>query len=285
MTFVHAVEPPPESGRFAWWFLYHGDRLLVDARGDAVRIPFGATAGELGVAPVRQQYLGALDGTACRSGQLAAPIVPAGMALQPLRSLLGVLPEPIFALAGRAFQIVEWDRSHQYCGACGLRTEAVGGERAKACAPCGLQFYPRISPAVIVAVVRERTILLARARRFPSVFFSVLAGFVEAGENFEECVRREVMEETGIAVENVRYFGSQPWPFPHSLMVGFTAEYAGGEIVPEEKEIVQAGWFGPEEVPRLQIPRHGTIARELIDWFLAVPDGRRDAEDDRWRRR
>jgi NAD+ diphosphatase len=118
-------------------------------------------------------------------------------------------------------------------------------------------------------VVRDGKILLAQSSRFPAAFYSVLAGFVEPGETFEECVRREVREEVGIEVEDLRYFGSQPWPFPHSLMVGFTASFAGGELVLEEKEIVRAGWFGPEEVRRLQIPRHGTIARRLIDRFLS----------------
>ena len=141
------------------------------------------------------------------------------------------------------------------------------------CAACGIHFYPRISPAVIVAVVRDGRILLAHAQRFPSAFFSVLAGFVEAGETFEECVRREIREEAGIEVEDIRYFGSQPWPFPNTLMVGFTAGYAGGDLVIEEKELVRAAWFDPEEVRRLQIPRGGTIARRLIDWFLETYHG------------
>jgi protease I len=131
-----------------------------------------------------------------------------------------------------------------------------------------MQFFPRVTPAVIVAVVWDRKILLAQARRFPSAFHSVLAGFVEPGETFEECVRREVREEVGIEVSNLRYFGSQPWPFPHSLMVGFTAEYAEGALAIDEKEIVRAGWFDADEIARLPIPRHGTIARRLIEWFL-----------------
>jgi NAD+ diphosphatase len=269
MRFLSAVVPPPGSGGEAWWFLFHGDRLLVETRGEDVGVPFWSDpAGRL-APPVRTQFLGTLDGRPCFSGELDRPAAPAGTEFRPLRSLLGILPEDLFSLAGRAFQIMHWDRTHQYCGMCGMRTEPVEGERAKGCARCGIQFFPRVTPAVIVAVVRDRKILLAHARRSPAVFYSVLAGFVEAGETFEECVRREVREETGIEVGNIRYFGSQPWPFPHAMMVGFTAEYAGGDLVLEEKEIVQAGWFGPDEVPRLQIPRHGTIARELIGWFLA----------------
>jgi NAD+ diphosphatase len=122
-----------------------------------------------------------------------------------------------------------------------------------------------VTPAVIVAVTREDEILLARSRRFQGSFFSVLAGFVEPGETFEECVKREVMEEVGIEVCNIRYFGSQPWPFPHSLMAGFTAEYAVGEISIDDKEISEARWFTAGELP--EVPRTGTIARRLIDWF------------------
>ncbi len=122
-----------------------------------------------------------------------------------------------------------------------------------------------MTPAVIVAVTREDEILLARSRRFQGSFFSVLAGFVEAGETFEECVKREVREEVAIEVDNIRYFGSQPWPFPHSLMVGFTAEYAGGEISIDDREISEAGWFTAEALP--EVPRTGTIARKLIEWF------------------
>ncbi len=269
MSFVPSAAPPADSGLPAWWFLFHEDRLLVEIRGDAVAVPRGTGPPERLPAPVRTQCLGALDGAPCFSGEMLDATAPDGMAFRPLRPLLGALPEPLFALAGRAFQIMDWDRSHQYCGRCGGRTAPVEKERAKACPRCGISFYPRVAPAVIVAVVRGRKILLARARRFPHGLHSVLAGFVEPGETFEECVSREVREETGVEIANPRYFGSQPWPFPHSLMVAFTADYAGGGLVLEDKEIAEAGWFGPDEVAALRIPVPGTIARRLIDWFLA----------------
>lgn len=277
MLFLHAVVAPPTVSSNAWWFLFHGDRLLVEARGDDVAIPHWASSGETGVSPVRTQFLGTLDGTPCYAGELAEEVGPNGTSFRALRPLLGVLPEEMFSLAGRAFQVMDWERTHQFCGKCGGRTDPLEGERGRACAGCGLHFFPRVTPAVIVAVVRNGKILLAQSSRFPAAFYSVLAGFVEPGETFEECVRREIREEVGIEVENLRYFGSQPWPFPHSLMVGFTASFAGGDLVLDEKEIVQAGWFAAEEVLRLRIPPHGTIARRLIDRFLAerLPDAER----------
>jgi NAD+ diphosphatase len=184
-----------------------------------------------------------------------------------LRPLFGALRDTLYAIAGRAFQIMDWDRTHQFCGRCGTPTETKIGERAKSCPRCGLFNFPRVAPAIIVAVVRDRRILLARAKRFPTTMYSVIAGFVEPGESLEECAHREIREETGIGVRNLRYFGSQSWPFPHSLMVAFTAEYAEGEIEIDGTEVVDAGWYGPQELPR--IPDRVSIARRLIDWFVA----------------
>jgi NAD+ diphosphatase len=184
----------------------------------------------------------------------------------PLRQLHGLLPDDLYGLAGRAVQIVDWDRNHRFCGRCAAPTESVAHERAKRCPGCELVVYPRISPAVIVLVERDEKILLARAHSFSGNFYSVLAGFVEAGEALEEAVSREIAEEVGIQVQDIRYFGSQPWPFPNSLMIGFTARHAAGEIQIDEREIADAGWFRPEELPEL--PGKISIARRLIDAWL-----------------
>jgi NAD+ diphosphatase len=194
------------------------------------------------------------------------PSVEGGFELAPLRSLFGVLEDETVLTAGLGSQMIYWDRAHRFCGRCGGRTEDKIDERAKICPDCGLLNYPRLSPAVIVAVVRDDRILLARNQRFKRSFYSVLAGFVEPGETLEQCVGREVLEEAGIRVENIRYFGSQPWPFPDSLMIGFTADYAGGRIRTDGEEIADAGWFAAGRLPA--IPPRLSIARQLIDWFV-----------------
>jgi NAD+ diphosphatase len=139
-------------------------------------------------------------------------------------------------------------------------------ERAKKCPNCGLLHFPRLAPAIIVAIERGDRLLMARSRRFTTGMYSVLAGFVEPGESLEETVAREVKEEVGISLKDIKYFGSQPWPFPHSLMIGFTATYASGEIVMDDSEIEDAGWFTVDSLPPL--PGKISIARKLIDGFI-----------------
>jgi NAD+ diphosphatase len=180
-----------------------------------------------------------------------------------LRSLFFKVPDPLLALAARAFQVVDFDRTHRFCGRCGTPTRARQSERAKECPACGLVSYPRVSPAMMALVVRDKEILLARAHRFATGMFSALAGFVEAGETIEDCIRREVREEVGVEVGKITYFESQAWPFPHSLMIAFVAEYAGGDIRCEDEEIAEARWFSVYDMPKL--PSSVSIARRLIE--------------------
>jgi NAD+ diphosphatase len=252
----------------AWWFAFAGEKLLVHEDSHPALIPHIPEFTTLGLPVLRRNYLGLLEGEPCFAVELPDPSsVPAGMAFHGLRSLYGRLAEDLFWVAGRAVQIVDWDRTHQFCGKCGGRTVSRRNERAKECPQCGLIQFPRLAPAIIVLVERGNEMLLGRARRFPAAIYSTLAGFVEPGETLEEAVMREVKEESGISVKNIRYFGSQPWPFPHSLMIGFTAEYAGGEIVVDDDEMVDARWFTPGDLPGLPGPI--SIARKLIDAFLA----------------
>ncbi len=266
-TFISSSTPPAEPSR-SWWFAFVGNQLLVCVKDDETQIPYLESLTEIGLSPIRTHFLGTFDDRPCYSAELSKDaVIPVNMETHGLRELYGRLDDDLFALSGRAVQIKEWDRTHQYCGHCATPMTQVGGDRAKRCSNCGLVNYPRLSPAIIVLISRGEDILLARSPRFPSSMFSVLAGFVEPGESLEETLIREVREEVGIEVKDIRYFGSQPWAFPNSLMIGFTAVYAGGEITIEPTEIAEAAWFHKHNLPN--IPSRLSIARKLIDWFVA----------------
>jgi len=266
--FISLIIPPKEQLDPAWWFLIRDDNVLVQQASSGVSIPRALNPTDLGLAVLRQHYLGRLDGCHCYAAEIAQGAgPPQGMEFEGLRRIYGRLNDDLFALAGRALQIIDWDRTHGFCGRCGSETRTHATERAKECQKCGLLHFPRLAPAIIVLVRRDREILLARARRFTTPMYSTLAGFVEPGETLEEAVMREVKEESGITVKDIRYFGSQPWPFPHSLMIGFTANYASGQIALNDEENIDVGWFTPGNLP-LQLPSEMSIARMLIDSFL-----------------
>jgi NAD+ diphosphatase len=191
---------------------------------------------------------------------------PEGYALVGLRNWLGRVEPSVFYLAGRAQQLIEWYRDHRFCGRCGSEMVDHAFDRAKECEECGLVSYPRLSPSIIVLVHRGEEMLLARNARWPTNMFSTLAGFVEPGESIEQTVHREVLEEVGLRVTNLRYLGSQSWPFPNSLMLGFHAEYAGGDIRCQEGEIAEARWFHHTQLPN--VPPATAISRWLIDDFV-----------------
>lgn len=189
--------------------------------------------------------------------------LPPPAQLQPLRSRLGVWPEPLFALAGRARQLLEFDANHRFCGHCAAPLKPRLGDGGRDCPACGLTVYPRLSPCVIVAVWRPGEILLAHHRRHNSPIHTVLAGFIEPGESAEQAAVREVGEEVGVAIGDLRYCASQPWPFPHSLMLGFTARWQAGEIQIDDDELSHAAWYPWQQLP--QLPPPGTIALRLIE--------------------
>jgi NAD+ diphosphatase len=242
-------------------FIFRGDAILAREGGG---LPDDAACAALGLAADAFLPVGMLDDRYCRAAWVPEEAAaPAGFAFERLRSLFIAADESIAAVAGRARQVVEWARTHRYCGACGGPAHPMAGERAMKCAACGHSAYPRISPAMMVLVKRGREILLARHRRVSSVY-TALAGFLEAGESVEEAVHREVREEVGLEVGELRYFASQSWPFPHSLMIAFTAEYAGGEVRIDPAELAEARWFGPRD-PLPQLPIGQSISRDLID--------------------
>jgi NAD+ diphosphatase len=244
-------------------FFFRADELLVS---DDLALPDPELSALLQQhAEIHASHLlGALHGRPCHTAWLPAHVEPpTGHQFRKLRPLFGAMDDGLLALAGRAFQISHWARTHRYCGACAAPTQLLAGERCMRCTTCGHLAYPRVSPAMMVLVKRGRHILLAKHAHSPAPFYTALAGFVEAGESVEEAVHREVMEEVGLRVTDLRYFASQPWPFPHSLMIAFTAEYAGGDITTDPKEIADARWFGPgDELPLT--PHSISIASSLI---------------------
>ena len=267
--FTALVTPPAERTGPALWFAFQGAQILVVRDERSASLPRAADLRDLGITPKRSQYLGVLGEQHCFACELeegSAP--PDGMQWSGLRALFGNVDDSLFAVAGRAFQIVDWDRSHLFCGRCGTPTIVKSHERARECPACKQVHYPRIAPAIMALVRRGRELLLARSPHFAPGMYSALAGFVEPGETLEQTLVREVREEVGIEVANVRYFASQPWPFPHSLMIAFNADYAGGEITPEPGEIEAAGWFTLDRLPQA-LPSKISISRRLIDATLA----------------
>jgi len=227
-------------------------------------MPDPLSAGLVCGAPV---YLGTRDGFVYHvAGVSAGATLPAGWQPAPVRELSGKVPEGDMAVASYAVRILDFDRSTTFCGGCGAKTRPLTTERARICTACSRIVYPRISPAIIVLIKKGEEVLLARSPRFPQGVFAVIAGFNEPGENLEQTVHREVREEVGIAVRNLRYFGSEPWPFPDSLMIGFVADHAGGEIRIDNQEIEAAGWFTRDTLP--PVPSVESISRALIEAWI-----------------
>ena len=262
------ITPPAGQDDPAIWFAFHRGEMLIAHFDDEPQMPRCRDIAELGVNSVRSLYLGTYGGEHCYVAELEhAHELPDGHAMHGLRSVFGLVEEPLAVLAGRAFQLMEWDRNHQYCSRCGTPTVARTEERARACPKCRFTVYPPVSPAIMILIKRGREVLLGRKKEWAPGRYSAFAGFVEPGEMLEDTVRRETREEVGVEVENIRYFGSQPWPFPHSLMIAFTADYAGGEVRPDGVEIEEAQFFDAEKLP--QLPPSISISRRLITTVCA----------------
>ncbi len=245
-------------------FVVRSGKLLMH-EGEAVpRVPLLEELDAVDDADPRH-HLGSLQERHCIAWEAAADFEPPpGMEWRDLYQLLLRLDAPTLSAAGAAVQIVEWEKNHRHCGRCGTVTESLehSGERSRVCRSCKLHFYPRVSPCVIVLVRRGEELLLAHGIRHPAGMYSPLAGFVEPGESVEQTARREVLEEVGVQIGGLRYFSSQPWPFPHQLMVGFFADYHSGELQPDRKEILEARWWHYRELP--EVPGEYSISGRLI---------------------
>ncbi len=265
--FIAAFRSDESPSGPAIWFIFQGEKLLVAIQDNNTNDICTRSPQQLGLVPIFRQFLGQYGTTNCFVAEVAEKTSPPpSTRFTGLRTLFGTVEDDLFILAGRAVQILHWHREHQFCGKCGTAMQNRQTELARICPACGFVSFPRLSPAVIMAVTKEDHILLARAPRFPSGMFSTLAGFVEPGETLEEAVEREVREEVNIRIGNIRYVASQPWPFPHSIMIGFSATYLDGEIEVDNDEIEDARWFSAQDLPLL--PSKITIARLLIDNFI-----------------
>jgi NAD+ diphosphatase len=262
MVWRHTYLDPAQAG--GWALLYDRQQFLADSNG--VLFPLDWIKRQ-DLPIVSEQGIGYFGKDAVFLLQVESSAALEGCSWQSLRQFMLQGDAETFRMLAYAAQIGTWQREHRFCGSCGEATRQVPGEWAMRCETCESQHYPRLSPSMIVLVTRGDEILLARSPRFVTGVYSTLAGFVEPGESVEHCVAREVHEEVGLQVHNLQYIGSQGWPFPHSLMLGFHAEYAGGEIVMQEDEIEDARWFRVDELPPL--PASRSIARHLIDLYVA----------------
>ncbi|MCP4338078.1 MAG: NAD(+) diphosphatase [Desulfobulbaceae bacterium] len=251
----------------AFWFIFQGEKLLIDITKFDTEAICTRSPEKLGITPKFSQFLGKYGTTNCFVAEVEnLTTLPPSMQFKGLRALFGTVDDDLFILAGRAMQILHWHKEHRFCGKCGTAMKNRDTELAKICPACSFVSFPRLSPAVIMSVVRGDQILLGRAPRFPPGMYSTLAGFVEPGETLEEAVKREVREEVNVRINNIKYVASQPWPFPHSIMIGFSASYVDGDIKVDDHELEDARWFSVRELPAL--PSKITIARLLIDNFI-----------------
>ena len=223
-----------------------------------VKVPIGSSI----------HYIGTMQEIPCKAYALHTPIsgeeAPIRL-MTGLRASYDLLPFEEYKMAGKAFEILNWDQNTRYCPSCGVPTKQIS-DIGKKCPECRQEFYPHISPAIIVRITKNDSILMVRAKNFRGTYYGLVAGFLEAGETLEECVHREVMEETGIRIKNLKYFGSQPWPYPSGVMIGFTADYESGEIKLQEEELSAGDFFNKENLP--EIPHKLSLARKLIDDWL-----------------
>ncbi|MEM0952640.1 MAG: NAD(+) diphosphatase [Pseudomonadota bacterium] len=264
----HAAVTAPATAENPRHVVFYGDEILLDFSHREPCLLNAATVRFAGPPVVQEVFLGYWHDRPCFAVALdtGEALLETGLKTGNLFSLVGRVPDALFALAGQAQQLITWARRNQYCGQCGAPNEQHPDERAYVCEPCAVRSYPRISPCVIALVHRGNELLLARNANFPGKMFSTLAGFIEVGESVEDCLHREIREEVGVSIGKIEYFGSQPWPFPDQLMLGFFAEYSDGDIVCDEEEIAEAHWFSLDELPN--IPPPFSIAGQLIRHYV-----------------
>lgn len=248
-------------------FIFFKENILLLSELGTLKIPHIAIA-QLPEDSIKyHRFIGTYRSTPCYLIELSSSHMLSEYFVQAnLRDLFGAIPDDLFSLAGKSRQILSWHLENMFCGKCGTPMIEQNKELAKQCTACNHIAYPRISPVVIMTVERGKEILLGRSAHFPKGMYSPLAGFVEAGETLEEAVVREIAEEASITVSDINYVTNQPWPFPHSLMIGFRTKYQGGDIKIDTNELEDARWFHVDDLPIL--PSQISISRYLIELFI-----------------
>ena len=246
-----------------YWFIFFNDQLLLQKKGETYTIPYSINP----PVPVKNVLEVSLleDMPACTASvdtplEETAEYLPMG-----LRASYDYLDPILHKIAGKAYELIYWDQHSRFCPSCGTKT-VMQTTISKQCPNCKYEIYPVVSPAILVLIRKGDAILLVHARNFKGSFYGLVAGFLETGETLEECVRREVMEETGLEINNITYFGNQPWPYPSNLMVGFIADYVSGTIRLQDEELSEGAFFTKDNLPEL--PRKLSLARKMIDWWL-----------------
>lgn len=250
------------------WLVFENQHLLLKKQNAHYSIPcFSESPGWLGKLQEAHK-IGRINEIPCYCAEIFARTdLPDHYEWVSFKAALELIQQDYFNVVAKAIQILNWEKNHQYCGRCGQKTVRNPAVFERSCKICNLFFYPRISPSIIVLIKKGKQLLMARNFKFPPGIYALIAGFVEPGESVEDALHREVMEEVGITVKNIQYFGSQAWPFPDSLMLAFTAEYESGEITLDNNEIESAGWYDVNNLPGMPSSRI-SIARKLIDNFI-----------------
>lgn len=260
--------PPEKLLKPALWFIFEHENILLYQTCEQLMVPQLKDIGFFKAQISRQYYFGIYQDIHCFALELVRDAkTPENFLSIPFRQAHEYIEQNLFLVATRAKQLLHWEKASQFCGYCGHRTVFSNQEYCKICPHCQALFFPPVSPVVLVLITRNDQILLARSAHFREGIYSVLAGFIEPGESAEQAAARETLEEVGIAIKNIRYFSSQPWPFPNNLMLGFTAEYDSGEIQMDPKEIEDAKWYSIDQLP--QLPNSFSLSRQMIDDFVS----------------
>jgi NAD+ diphosphatase len=266
-AFVPAKLTTRPSDERGYWLIVQDQGLVVIPEADRFRLPLGDRPTGFDGALGGPLLLGMLHGTPCWVAALApdAPM-PAGFHRETLVPMQGTrLPDDLLSLGGMALQGLYWESTSAHCPRCGERTARIENEWGKRCPRCRYEHYPHLHPAAIVLVRDKDRCLLTRKAGWAPGRYSLVAGFVDNGESLEGAAAREVKEEVGVDVTDIRYVGSQNWPFPSQLMIGFVATYAGGELKVDREELEDARWFSIYALPNG--PSRHSIARFILDHY------------------